>query len=37
MIVNDASLEQKCNKLCFAILNNFAQLKFEFLKKLKFY
>ena len=33
MIVNDVTFDQQCNKLCFAVLNNIAQLKFEFKKK----
>ena len=36
MIVNDVTFDQQCNKLCFAVLNNIAQLKFEFKKKLNF-
>ena len=35
MIVNDVTFDQQCNKLCFAVLNNIAQLKFEFKKKKK--
>ena len=37
MIVNDVTFEQQCNKLCFAVLNNIAQLKFEFKKKKKIF
>ena len=36
MIVNDVTFDQQCNKLSFAVLNNIAQLKFEFQKKLNF-
>ena len=35
MIVNDVTFDQQYNKLCFAVLNNIAQLKFEFKKKKK--
>ena len=35
MIVKDVTFDYQCNKLYFAVLNNIAQLKFEFLKKNK--
>ena len=35
MIVYDVTFDLQCNTLCFAVLNNIAQLKFEFQKKKK--
>ena len=32
MIVKDVSFYYECNTLCFAVLNNIAQLKSEFEK-----
>ena len=31
MIVKDVIFYYECNTLCFAVLNNIAQLKFDFL------
>ena len=36
MIVNNVTFDYQCNKLCFAVLNNIAQLKFELKKKINF-
>ena len=30
MIANDVTFDQQCNKLCYVVLNNIAQLKFDF-------
>ena len=30
MIVKDVIFDYECNTLCFAVLNNIAQLKFDF-------
>ena len=35
MIIHNVTFDSQCNTLCFAVLNNIAQLKFEFQKKKK--
>ena len=36
MIIKDDTFDLQCNKLYFAVLNNIAQLKFEFFETIKF-
>ena len=37
MIVHDVIFYYECNTLCFAVLNNIAYLKFEFVLKIIFF